>query len=55
MRWLRSLGLMGFFRLTDGFTSRIWVFWDISIWRVNVLLVEKQFVHMVIFGYDGLS
>ena len=40
---------------SDGFIGGIWVFWDTSIWNIEVLLIEKQLSHMNVRGYDGSS
>ena len=38
---------------SDGFAGGVWVFWDSSVWKVEVIYSEKQLVHLKVVDKDS--
>ena len=44
-----QLGYDGMFRVDpDGFAGGIWIFWDMNLWKLDILNYDSQVVHMKI-------
>lgn len=50
----KSFGFDGEFIIdSDGFVGGVWVFWDSSVWKVDVFYYDKQMVHLKVVGQGG--